>query len=111
MVGDAKSGLAARGTVGRFVRPRAFTRDEDSRGTREASFRLGPRWCRKKAAMRRVSVKVRAALLYLFSGTLVYLAGVYVNPLYYYLYIFLSLLPVFSALQVALTVITLRCTQ
>lgn len=61
--------------------------------------------------MRLVSVKVRAALLYLFTGMLVYLAGVYVNPLCYYLYIFLSLFPLISVLQVVLTLASLRCFQ
>ncbi|HUZ18517.1 MAG TPA: DUF58 domain-containing protein, partial [Spirochaetia bacterium] len=58
-----------------------------------------------------VSVNVRAALLYLFVLVLVYLAGIYINPLYYYLYIFMMLFPIFSALQVVFALVSLRCTQ
>lgn len=61
--------------------------------------------------MRLVSVKIRAALLYLFTGMLVYLAGVYVDPLCYYLYLFLALFPLVSILQVALTLASLHCSQ
>lgn len=58
-----------------------------------------------------VSVNLRAALLYLFVGILVYLAGIYVNTLYYYLYIFLSLFPIFSLVHVGLALSSLRSYQ
>lgn len=61
--------------------------------------------------MRVVSVDLRAVGIYLFAGMLVYLAGVYVEQLYYYLYIFLCLLPLLSGVQVLIALASLRCYQ
>lgn len=53
--------------------------------------------------MRRLSVRLPAALLYLFIAVLTYLAGIYVAHLYYFVYVLMMLLPILSVVQMAVT--------
>ncbi len=53
--------------------------------------------------MRSLSVRVPSALLYLFIAILTYLAGIYVSPVYYFLYMVMVLLPFVSIIQIAAT--------
>ena len=53
--------------------------------------------------MRNLSVRIPAALLYLFIAFLVYLAGIYVSIVYYFVYVVLMLLPVVSIIQIVVT--------
>jgi len=52
-----------------------------------------------------------SVLAYLFVAALVYLAGIYVSRLFYFIYLLLIAIPLFSALQLLLTLITLRYSQ
>lgn len=61
--------------------------------------------------MRRVSVNLKALGAYLFVLILVYLAGVYVGRFYFFLYVFMVVLPVYSLLQVVLSALTLEAIQ
>lgn len=61
--------------------------------------------------MKRVSINLRAVGAYLFVLILVYLAGVYVGRFYYFLYVFMFVLPLYSIAQVVLSVATLDAIQ
>lgn len=61
--------------------------------------------------MKSILVRLSAALTYLFITTLVYLAGVYVSHVFYFLYLFLIFLPLLSLLQTAVTLVRLRYLQ
>ncbi len=53
--------------------------------------------------MRAVTVRVTGVLLYAFVLVLLYLAGMYVGPVYYFIYAVMLLLPILSIVHVALT--------
>lgn len=57
------------------------------------------------------SVRVRAALLYLFILSLAYLAGVYVGKIYYFAYLALLLVPILSTVQLLIALAGLRYYQ
>lgn len=57
------------------------------------------------------SVRVRAALLYLFILSLAYLAGVYVGRIYYFAYLALLLVPFLSTVQLLIALAGLRYHQ
>lgn len=61
--------------------------------------------------MRRISVNVRALSAYVFVLILCYLAGTYVAPFYFYLYVFMIVLPLYCLVQVVVSKSTLQCVQ
>ncbi len=65
----------------------------------------------RKEAVKRVSINLKAVGAYLFVLILVYLAGVYVGRFYYFLYVFMFVLPLYSIAQVLLSVATLDAIQ
>lgn len=58
-----------------------------------------------------LSVRLGAALIYLFVAALTYLAGIYVAPLFYTLYLLLLFVPLLSFIQLTVTLIGLRYFQ
>lgn len=61
--------------------------------------------------MRRVSVNLPALCAYVFVLILTYLAGTYVAHFYFFIYVFMLVLGLYSILQVVLSAATLECIQ
>jgi uncharacterized protein (DUF58 family) len=61
--------------------------------------------------MQRLFVRLSAVTVYLFLTTLAYLAGIYVARIFYFLYLLLLFVPLFSLLQTVITLIRLRYLQ
>lgn len=61
--------------------------------------------------MRPLFVRLGAALIYLFIAALIYLAGIHVAPIFYFLYLLVLLVPLAAVAQIVVTLIGLRYYQ